>query len=114
MAQGRPDPDITAELFLSRNTAQTYVSHTLAELGARSCTEIVAEALRISRRPCPVRRQKQPDGHAEVSLPQGSADATDPGAEASLGTWRYSVLAAAGSVPAALTLIMQLRWWNRR
>jgi DNA-binding NarL/FixJ family response regulator len=46
VAQGRPDPDIAAELFLSRNTVQTHVSHTLAKLGARPCTEIAAEALR--------------------------------------------------------------------
>jgi DNA-binding CsgD family transcriptional regulator len=46
VAQGRPNPDITAELFLSRNTVRTHVSHILAKLRARSCTEIVAEALR--------------------------------------------------------------------
>jgi DNA-binding NarL/FixJ family response regulator len=46
VAQGRPNPDITAELFLSRNTVRTHVSHILAKRGARSRTEIVAEALR--------------------------------------------------------------------
>jgi DNA-binding CsgD family transcriptional regulator len=46
VAQGRPDPDIAAGLFLSRNILQRHVSHILAKLGARSCTEIVAEALR--------------------------------------------------------------------
>jgi len=40
--------------------------------------EMLAEAVDIiSRRPCPVRKEKQPDGHAEVSVPQGSVDATD-------------------------------------
>jgi DNA-binding NarL/FixJ family response regulator len=45
-AQGRSNPDTAAELSLSRNTVQTHVSHILANLGARSRTEIVAEALR--------------------------------------------------------------------
>jgi DNA-binding NarL/FixJ family response regulator len=46
VAQGRSNPDIAAELFLSRHTVQTHVSHILAKLGARSRTEIAAEALR--------------------------------------------------------------------
>ncbi len=46
VAGGRSNPDIAAELFLSRNTVQTHVSHILAKLGARSRVEIAAEALR--------------------------------------------------------------------
>jgi len=46
VAEGRSNPDVAAELFLSRNTVQTHVSHILAKLGARSRAEIVREALR--------------------------------------------------------------------
>jgi DNA-binding CsgD family transcriptional regulator/tetratricopeptide (TPR) repeat protein len=45
VAEGRSNPDIAAELFLSRNTVQTHVSHILAKLGARSRAEIIREAL---------------------------------------------------------------------
>jgi len=45
VAEGRSNPDIAGELFLSRNTVQTHVSHILAKLGARSRTEIMREAL---------------------------------------------------------------------
>lgn len=46
VAEGRSNPDIAAELFLSRNTVQTHVSHILAKLSARSRAEIIAEAFR--------------------------------------------------------------------
>jgi DNA-binding CsgD family transcriptional regulator len=46
VAEGRSNPDVAAELFLSRNTVQTHVSHILAKLGARSRAEIIREALR--------------------------------------------------------------------
>ncbi len=46
VADGRSNPDIAAELFLSRNTVQTHVSHILAKLGARSRAEIIRQALR--------------------------------------------------------------------
>jgi DNA-binding CsgD family transcriptional regulator len=49
VADGQSNPDIAAELFLSRNTVQTHVSHILTKLGARSRTEIASEAL--SQRP---------------------------------------------------------------
>jgi DNA-binding CsgD family transcriptional regulator/tetratricopeptide (TPR) repeat protein len=45
VAEGRSNPDIAAELFLSRNTVQTHVSHILAKLGARSRAEIARHAL---------------------------------------------------------------------
>ncbi len=45
VARGQSNPDIAAELWLSRNTVQTHVSHILAKLGARSRAEIVREAL---------------------------------------------------------------------
>ena len=41
VADGRSTPDIAANLFLSRNTVQTHVSHILAKLRARSRAEIV-------------------------------------------------------------------------
>jgi DNA-binding CsgD family transcriptional regulator len=46
VAGGRSNPDIAAELFLSRNTVQTHVSHILAKLGAQSRVDIAAEAQR--------------------------------------------------------------------
>jgi hypothetical protein len=45
--QGRPNPDIAAELFSSRTTAPTHVPHTLAKPGAWSRTETGGEALRL-------------------------------------------------------------------
>jgi DNA-binding CsgD family transcriptional regulator len=44
VARGRSNPDIAAELWLTRNTVQTHVSHILAKLGARSRAEIIREA----------------------------------------------------------------------
>jgi DNA-binding CsgD family transcriptional regulator len=45
IARGQSNPDIAAELLMSRNTVQTHVSHILAKLGARSRIEIVREAI---------------------------------------------------------------------
>jgi DNA-binding CsgD family transcriptional regulator/tetratricopeptide (TPR) repeat protein len=45
VAEGRSNPDIAAELFLSRNTVQTHVSRILAKLGVRSRAELIREAL---------------------------------------------------------------------
>lgn len=36
VAAGQANPDVAAELSLSRNTVQTHVSHILAKLSARS------------------------------------------------------------------------------
>jgi DNA-binding CsgD family transcriptional regulator len=44
VAEGQSNPNIAAELFLSRNTVQTHVSHILAKLGARSRAEIIRQA----------------------------------------------------------------------
>jgi DNA-binding CsgD family transcriptional regulator len=46
VAEGRSNPDIAEQLFLSRNTVQTHVSHVLAKLDARSRGEIIREAIR--------------------------------------------------------------------
>jgi DNA-binding CsgD family transcriptional regulator/tetratricopeptide (TPR) repeat protein len=51
VAGGRSNPDIAAELFLSRNTVQTHVSHILAKLGAQSRVEIAAKAQRHASAP---------------------------------------------------------------
>jgi DNA-binding CsgD family transcriptional regulator len=45
VATGQSNPDIAAQLWLSRNTVQHHVSHILAKLGARSRIEIAREAL---------------------------------------------------------------------
>ncbi|HKT01860.1 MAG TPA: helix-turn-helix transcriptional regulator, partial [Rugosimonospora sp.] len=46
VAQGRPNPEIAAELFLSRRTVQTHVSNILAKLDLSSRLEIMREAAR--------------------------------------------------------------------
>ena len=43
MAEGRSNPDIAAELLLSRRTVQTHVSHILTKLGYSSRIEIARE-----------------------------------------------------------------------
>ena len=40
VAAGLSNPEIAAELYLSRNTVQTHVSRILAKLGARSRAEV--------------------------------------------------------------------------
>jgi DNA-binding NarL/FixJ family response regulator len=45
VARGQSNPDIAAELVLSRSTVQTHVSHILAKLGARSRADIIRHAL---------------------------------------------------------------------
>lgn len=44
VAAGRSNPDIAAQLYLSRNTVQTHVSHILAKLECRSRREIAEQA----------------------------------------------------------------------
>ncbi|MEV8096739.1 AAA family ATPase [Kitasatospora sp. NPDC085879] len=46
VAEGKSNPEIAADLFLSRRTVQTHVSHILVKLGAHSRVEIATEALR--------------------------------------------------------------------
>ncbi len=51
VADGRANPDIAANLFLSRRTVEVHVSHILTKLGLRSRVEIAREAAR--REPAP-------------------------------------------------------------
>ena len=46
VARGDSTSEIARSMFLSRRTVQTYISHILAKLGAKSRVEIVREALR--------------------------------------------------------------------
>ncbi|MER5931514.1 AAA family ATPase [Streptomyces sp. NPDC002054] len=44
VAEGRSNPEIAAELLLSRRTVQTHVSHILGKLQVRSRTQVAAQA----------------------------------------------------------------------
>ncbi|MFF7415291.1 helix-turn-helix transcriptional regulator [Streptomyces lydicus] len=46
VAEGKSNPEVAADLFLSRRTVQTHVSHILAKIGGRSRVEIATEAMR--------------------------------------------------------------------
>jgi DNA-binding CsgD family transcriptional regulator len=46
VAKGKSNPEVAADLFLSRRTVQTHVSHILAKIGGRSRVDIATEALR--------------------------------------------------------------------
>jgi DNA-binding NarL/FixJ family response regulator len=51
VAVGRSNPDIATELFLSRRTVETHMSHILAKLGAHSRVEIAWQAARHAPSP---------------------------------------------------------------
>ena len=51
VARGEPTSDIARGMFLSRRTVQTYISHILAKLGAKSRVEIAHEAVRQNLSP---------------------------------------------------------------
>ena len=51
VARGNSTSDIARGMFLSRRTVQTYISHILAKLGAKSRVEIVQVALRQNLSP---------------------------------------------------------------
>jgi DNA-binding NarL/FixJ family response regulator len=44
VAEGRSNPDMAAELLLSRRTIETHVSHILVKLDARSRVDIARQA----------------------------------------------------------------------
>ncbi|MET9618592.1 helix-turn-helix transcriptional regulator [Kitasatospora indigofera] len=46
VAEGKSNPQVAEDLFLSRRTVQTHVSHILAKLGVRSRVGIATEAMR--------------------------------------------------------------------
>src|SRR5207247_1907400 len=50
VAQGRSNPDIATELYLSRRTVQSHVSHILTKLDAHSRGEIAGEVGRRAAR----------------------------------------------------------------
>ncbi|MFD0598214.1 helix-turn-helix transcriptional regulator [Catellatospora coxensis] len=47
LARGMSNPDIAAELFVTRNTVQTHVSRVLTKLQMRSRIELVQQAAAI-------------------------------------------------------------------
>ena len=49
VAQGRSNPDIAAEMLLSRRTVQTHVSNILAKLGYGSRIDVARESARHQR-----------------------------------------------------------------
>lgn len=51
VAEGKSNPEVAADLFLSRRTVQTHVSHILVKLGAHSRVEIATKALRHGEQP---------------------------------------------------------------
>ncbi|NJC72012.1 AAA family ATPase [Planosporangium thailandense] len=53
VARGMSNPQIAAQLFLSRRTVQSHVSHILTKLGVRSRMDIAREATRRERLPEP-------------------------------------------------------------
>ncbi|MGW1839023.1 helix-turn-helix transcriptional regulator [Streptomyces sp. NPDC002067] len=53
VAEGKSNPEVAADLFLSRRTVQTHVSHILGKLGVTSRVGIATEALRHPEGPAP-------------------------------------------------------------
>jgi len=49
VGEGRSNPDIAGEMFLSRGTVQSHVSHILSKLGLRSRVEIAREVMNHPR-----------------------------------------------------------------
>jgi DNA-binding CsgD family transcriptional regulator len=56
VAQGRSNPDIAAELYISRRTAEAHVSHILSKLGLRSRMEVMKIVAERTGMGGPVRR----------------------------------------------------------
>ncbi len=63
VAKGRSNPDIASDLFLSRHTVESHVSHILAKLDAKSRVEIArVVALRSAAADGPARPEVSPPG----------------------------------------------------
>jgi len=72
VAQGRSNPEIGVELFLSRRTVQTHVSHIMTKLGVRSRSEIARETALHPR------GGSEPSEGSEVPSPAQSAERFPP------------------------------------
>jgi len=80
IARGDSTSEIARDMFLSRRTVQTYISHILAKLGVKGRVEIVREALRHGIFPLAARAQLR----GKVS---SDDDRHGPAPRDSIGAW---------------------------
>jgi DNA-binding CsgD family transcriptional regulator len=87
VARGDSTSEIARGMFLSRRTVQTYISHILAKLGAKSRVEIVREALRQGISALAATRRTANDDRARREV-SSDDDYSSCGARCSLERWR--------------------------